>query len=73
MYACISVSNREKNLNHWGHLIDRRCLVIIETNSTKLIQYAFGEKSLHLLIFAGCHLTIVFKDNIEPANIKIII
>ena len=29
MYACISVSNREKNLNHWGHLIDRRCLVII--------------------------------------------
>ena len=73
--VCISVSNREKNLNHSGHLIDRRRLFLFKFNKLKKkrIQYAFGEKSLHLLIFAGRRLTIVFKDAIEAANIKIII
>ena len=74
--VCISVSNREKNLNHWGHLIDRRRLFLFKFNKLKKNLYSMLSAKSHstdLLIFAGRRLTIVFKDAIEAANIKIII
>lgn len=35
-------------------------ILVTLTNSTKLIKHAFGENSVHLMIFPGRRLTLVF-------------
>ena len=74
--VCISVSNREKNLNHWGHLIDRRRLFLFKFNKLKKNLYSMLSAKSHSIYW---YLQAVVWQSfsrmllIEAANIKIII
>ena len=64
----------EKNLNHYGHLIDRRHLFSLFNELNKTYAVCFRWKVTPSTdICRPSFDNRVFKDNIEPADIKIII